>query len=272
MGLDLTKPYRLENDIYDFLWRTEYVGLASNPKPIELEYEWDYKSDPAITPTIINEWRHLNHLLGIHVLRNAERVLSIGGGGTSQTHLHLTDKTREFFILNPGNWDLKNAQLPDVAIRSTLVRAIAEDLPFTNESFDAIEIPATIDHLADPDRAIRECFRVMNHGGIIGITLGNSESWYREVVKILRIRFENNHEHHHSFHFSPKQVEALLASNGFINIKTIGTAFLKMPRIVEKKMGKPYILRIHSLISNVVLRRIFGNKRGGMYLTYGKKP
>lgn len=272
MGLDLMKTHSAKNGIYDFLGDTEFLDFEGSRKPIELGYEWDFKKDPIITPTIINEWQHLNHLLGVKVLRGASKVLTIGGGGTSQTHLFLSDDTQEFYILNPGLWDLQNAQIPEASIRTTLIRAIAEDLPFTDAYLDAIELPATIDHLADPDRAVRECFRVMDKGGIIGITLGNSKSWYRELVRFLKIRFEDNHDHHHSFHFSPQQVEALLASSGFVNIETIGSAYLKMPRSWERKLGNPYSLKIHNFISNVILRRVFGDMRGGMFLTYGVKP
>ena len=272
MGLDLTKPHNTKDDIYDFLGDTEFLDLDGSRKPIELGYEWDYKKDPKITPTIINEWMHLNHLLGVKVLRDARKVLTIGGGGTSQTHLYLNDGTQEFYILNPGVWDLKNAQIPKAPIRTTLIRAIAEDLPFSDDCLAAIEIPATLDHLADPDRALSECFRVMDKGGVIGITLGNGLSWYREVVRFLKIKFDDNHDHHHSFHFAARQVEALLASNGFINIETIGSAYLKLPKSMERKLENPYVLKIHNFISNVVLRRVFGDMRGGMFLTYGVKP
>ena len=192
--------------------------------------------------------------------------------GTSETHTYLTDDTREFYILNPGLWDLQNAKIPQKSIRTTLVRAIAEDLPFTDSYLDAIEIPATIDHLADPERALCECFRIMTHGGKIGITLGNSESWYRALVGLLRIKFEDRHDHHHSYHFSSHQVEELLLSCGFVDVESMGTAYLKLPRKLERKLGNPKALKIHNLISNTILRRVFGNKRGGMFLTYGIKP
>lgn len=272
MALDLTKNHKETGGIYDFLVATESLEFEGDLKQIELDYIWDFKNDPIITPTIINEWQHLNQLLGSKVLRNAFRVLTIGGGGTSQTHRFLREGTKEFYILNPGLWDLQNAQIPDPSIRTTLIRGIAEDLPFTEASLDAIEIPATIDHLVNPDRAIGECFRVLDKGGMIGITLGNGKSWYREVVSHLKIRFEDNHDHAHSFHFSPQQVEALLASKGFVNIHTIGSAYLKLPKSIERRLGNPYALKIHNFISNVILKRVFGDMRGGMFLTCGVKP
>lgn len=271
MGLDISKAYTKVGAVYDFLEKTDHFDVEGTGIKIELDYQWDFSTDPIITPTIINEWNFLNNLMGKKVLENAPIVLSIGGGGTSQTHQYLNEETREFYIINPGFWDLQNAKMPADHIETTLIRAIAEDLPLTDESIDAIEIPATIDHLVNPYLAITECFRVLKQGGRIGITLGNRNSWYREIVRALRIGVEDNHEHHHNFHLSPSEIEDLLKDNGFEDIETIGTAFLKLPKGIERVIKTRFWLRIHEIISNTVLRHLFGDSRGGMFITHAVK-
>jgi SAM-dependent methyltransferase len=162
--------------------------------------------------------------------------------------------------------------LPDPEITSYLIRAIGEDLPILNSQFDAIEIPATLDHVINPKQVIEESFRVLNSSGMIGITLGNSDSWYRKVVLFLRIPITSDHDHHHNFHFTVKDVELLLSGAGFTEIRTIGTAYLKLPKFFERQFKTTLLLSLHRFFSNVVMRRVLGNSNGGMFLTIGTKP
>ena len=63
---------------FDFL-SFQIVEIDPN-KNLELEFEWDYSLDPLTTPTIIHEWEYLDFLVSEHVTKNAEIVVSIGGG------------------------------------------------------------------------------------------------------------------------------------------------------------------------------------------------
>ncbi len=251
---------------------TKSIVVANKEIDIEVDYAWDYASDPVITPTIIHEWKYLDKLVSKNVLKNARSILSIGGGGSSRTHEYLSPVTQEFTILNTGMWDLVNAQIPIETINTYLICATGEDMPILDSQIDAIEIPATLDHVIDARKVIEECYRVLNGGGKIGITLGNSDSWYRKVVSNLRIQVTSNHDHHHNFHFTSKDVENLLSEVGFTEVKTIGTAYLKLPKTIERKMKAPVLLAAHRFISNTMLRLLFGNSKGGMFLTYAMKP
>lgn len=271
MKLNLKKKHTYINDIYDYLGETRSLKQENGEIEIEVDYNWDFNSDPLITPTIIHEWRYLDKLISKRVFSDAKSVLSIGGGGSSRTHEYLSDTTKFFTILNTGKWDLEFAKTPPKQIKTFLIRAVAEDIPILDEEVDAIEIPGTLDHVIDAKKVIDESFRILRDKGIIGITLGNSHSWYRKLVKIFKISIYDNHEHHHNAHFTSKDVELLLVSAGFINVKTIGTAYLKLPKRIEKKISSSSNLMIHRFISNVVLRIFFGNHSGGMFLTYAMK-
>lgn len=272
MDLDFSKGYVIRNEIYDFMMETNSIEIDKNKVVVEDDYEWDYRFDPIITPTIIHEWKYLDLLMSQHVLKNANAVLSIGGGGSSRTHEYLSSKTKEFAILNTGKWDLENAQFPKFGVKTYLIRSAGEDIPITSSQIQAIEIPATLDHVVDAKKVIEECFRVLSDGGLIGITLGNSESWYRKLIHLLGVPIADNHEHHHSFHFHPKDVERLLLDAGFIQIRTVGTAYLKLPKKIERKIKSPILLSMHRFISNSILSRIFRDYNGGMFLTFASKP
>ena len=272
MNLDLSRGHIFKNGIYDFMTGVEAINSGDSEVNIEVDYAWDYESDPVITPTIIHEWKYLDQLVSVNVFKNAKSILSLGGGGSSRTHEYLSPGTQEFTILNTGMWDLENACLPSAEVTSLLVRATGEDMPFLNQSFDAIEIPATLDHVVDAKRVLEECFRILDNGGSIGITLGNSRSWYRKLIESMRIRITDNHEHHHNFHFTASDVEDILAASGFVKIYAIGTAYLKLPKVLERKITSSVALSIHRFISNTVLRLLFGKTNGGMFLVFASKP
>ena len=272
MELDFSKYCFIQNEIYDFMMETNSIEIDKNKVVVEDDYEWDYRFDPIITPTIIHEWKYLDLLMSQYVLKDANAVLSIGGGGSSRTHEYLSSKTKEFAILNTGKWDLENAQFPKSAVKTYLIRSAGEDIPITSSQIQAIEIPATLDHVVDAKKVIEESFRVLSDGGLIGITLGNSESWYRKLIHLLGVPIADNHEHHHNFHFHPKDVERLLSDAGFIQIRTVGTAYLKLPKKIERKIKSPILLSVHRFISNSILSRVFRDYNGGMFITFASKP
>ena len=239
-----------------------FESLNSNFKSrLELDYKWDYLADPIITPTIIQL-----------VTKNAPIVLSIGGGGNSRTHVYLSQRTNSLIVLNPGWWDLNTYPTNFNNIDIIKVRGIAENLPFRDFSISAVEIPSTLDHVVEPSKVVSEAFRVLSDHGKIGITLGNQQSWYRKLFEFLNLHFQDNHTHAHSFHFHPKDIEQLLVSAGFRNVKTVGTAFLKLPKRLERKMGSPFLLAIHRWISNKLMRGLFSRYSGGMFIVVGEKP
>jgi SAM-dependent methyltransferase len=260
----------LKDGFFNFL--PEQITEISADMNLELDYAWDYFIDPIITPTIINEWKFLDSLVSKHVTRGAEIVVSVGGRGNSKTLQNLTAESKLLIIVNPGVWDLTNYPDSLFNIEVIKIRGFAESLPLDENCVDAIEIPSTLDHMFDPTKAITETYRVLKIGGKIGITLGNNESWYRTIVQALHLPFRDNHKHAHSFHFSPQQVEELLVKVGYVNVVTIGTAYLKLPKVIERKIKNSRLLGLHSLISNSALSKIFPANRGGMFLTVGEKP
>jgi ubiquinone/menaquinone biosynthesis C-methylase UbiE len=172
-------------------------------------------------------------------------------------------------ILNPSIWDLKHAGEPKGA-KLIKVRALAEKLPFKSSIFDTIEIPATIDHINDPREALKECYRVLYSGGVLAITCGNNKSYYRNLIKSLRISIKDNHNHAHTWHASPSSLRELLASEGFSDIQVHTTAFLKLPKLIERRMNSRWVMRVHQIFSNRILPRVIGKEKGGMILVTAK--
>lgn len=89
-------------------------------------------------------------------------------------------------------------------------------MPFKAEYFDAIIATEVLEHIADPQIAARECFRVLKRGGraCISVPTGESENIF---VKIHPNWVKNSG---HTNIFTKKKILNILANSGFRVSKT----------------------------------------------------
>jgi glycosyltransferase involved in cell wall biosynthesis/SAM-dependent methyltransferase len=88
-------------------------------------------------------------------------VLDVGSGSNAVPGYIEEDRVRSFVALDP----LSPSGRPPM----NLVRAMAEYLPFEDESFDLVLFMTSYDHVLDGFRAMREAFRVLRPGGRVVI-------------------------------------------------------------------------------------------------------
>lgn len=141
-----------------------------------------------LTNTLISggrdrRWRHLTRL-ALNP-RPGERVLDLAAGtGVSTTELarsgaHCVAADFSLGMLRAG----AHRRLPRVA-------ADALNLPFADESFDAVAISFGLRNVVDPDRGLRELARVTRPGGRIVVCEFSTPSWrpFREVYQRYLMR------------------------------------------------------------------------------------
>jgi SAM-dependent methyltransferase len=63
--------------------------------------------------------------------------------------------------------------------------AVAEELPFVDNSFDVIHSSNVFEHVADPEKALAEAVRVLRSGGIMHIVIPNYGSWWEGHYGVL---------------------------------------------------------------------------------------
>lgn len=100
-----------------------------------------------------------------HVLRTYHgRVLDVGGGcGIAKAHL---PDDAEYINLEPATeWFERDWSAAMTGPPSTPVAALAERMPFGDGAFDVVLMLWSLNHVLNPGEAVRECERVLRHGG-----------------------------------------------------------------------------------------------------------
>src|SRR5437867_1501924 len=81
----------------------------------------------------------------------------------------------EAFVVEPSPVMLARARerMAEHGAKVTLIQGIAETLPFPDHAFDRVLCDSALDHLADPERGIREMARVTKPDGRVVLTFVN---------------------------------------------------------------------------------------------------
>jgi SAM-dependent methyltransferase len=101
--------------------------------------------------------------------------------------------------------------------------AVAEKLPFPDESFDIVHSHHVFEHLAEPMIAAKEAWRVLRPGGMIFIEVPNQfdNIMFRRDMLFRRVpqRQRTVRSIHHLWFFGRSTLRLLLRGAGFKNIK-----------------------------------------------------
>lgn len=91
-----------------------------------------------------------------------------------------------------GSGHLKNAfkQAKNLAVERNTYFLVGdlEDLPFKNNSFDTIICSEVLEHLLEPDRAIREFERVLKSEGILIVTTPNPLHIFKKINPVFWVK------------------------------------------------------------------------------------
>lgn len=93
----------------------------------------------------------------------------------------------EVYIVEPSPTMLERARgrVAEYGVQVRLVRGIAETLPFPDATFDRVVCDSALDHLADPERAIREMSRVTTRDGRVVLTFVNYGSASTRLSRLV---------------------------------------------------------------------------------------
>src|SRR4029453_10058160 len=108
---------------------------------------------------------------------NPQRVLEIAAAEAVHS-CKLSLRGMESYVVEPSPVMLSRARerMVEYGADLVLIRGVAETLPFQDHTFDRVLLDSAIDHLGDPELAIREMTRVVKPDGRVVIGFVNYES------------------------------------------------------------------------------------------------
>ncbi|RJP49282.1 MAG: SAM-dependent methyltransferase [Anaerolineaceae bacterium] len=165
--------------------------------------------------------------------RRGARLLEIGSGLG-----HLVAQLEDSFVtfgMDLNHWAVKQSK--SVVNASALETASAQELPFTDSSFNVVIIKHIVEHLPDPAQALREIGRVTEPGGTLILATPNLDSLLKPWKGEKWIGYQD------PTHISLKPPEewlSLIRSAGFSLQKVFSDGFWDVPYIpyVPKQIQK----------------------------------
>ena len=104
---------------------------------------------------------------------------------------------------------------------------LLEDLRFTDASFGAVTLFEVIEHLKEPASLLRECRRVLEPGGLLVLSTGNTASWTTRAMKARWDYFQIAKDAGHVSFYNPRSIALLGERCGFraVRIETARVRF-----------------------------------------------
>ena len=126
-------------------------------------------------------------------------------------------------ITKKRGWDARGVELSkfgaDYArnkFNLEIYNGLLEDARFPDNCFDVVALWATLEHLTDPLKILKEAYRVSAPGGLIVLCVPNSNSI---ITKLYGMENTDMKHGEHLYHFPFKTLKFMLSRAGFCDIR-----------------------------------------------------
>ncbi len=162
-------------------WTANACGEVDGPRKDTLEYFLKVESERYKQ----QQWQHSYFDFGGY---SKKQVLEIGTGhGTDLLQFARGGAICSGVDITKNHLRLTKANFAHRGYQVNLFEADAANLPFEDASFDCIYSFGVIHHIPDPEKVIKECFRVLKPGGKIMVTM-----YYKWSAFAIFIKFFNH--------------------------------------------------------------------------------
>jgi SAM-dependent methyltransferase len=233
---DYGRRYVIVDGVYDLRVLTSFVGPLGNLwQAGQAEYE-------LYIPLLTTKWSCEKYAVQRRGVEDVYRDITITGrcldvGGGEGLLRAFLSRQQEYISIDPYLEVVKEPRSPDykqvypfVDEPLNFLAAFAEHLPFLSRSFDVVHMRSVIDHLLNPELALREAFRVLKEDGslIVGLYVKGGKSGRvdlprrsKDLVKAVLAatgfsRFKDSHMWHPTY----GELCGLITDSGFRVDKT----------------------------------------------------
>ena len=176
----------------------------------------------------------LEHKILNHVLPGGESIVEIGAGFGRLGPCYV-DRYREVHMVEPAS-NLRATAMNVFGDRVHYHDASVYELPFANDSFDAVLMVRVFHHLHNSEAGLKELHRILRPGGRLVVSYSNLRNPGR-IAKFLVGRAPNpfapNKQQYHPdlFGHAPGAVRAMLKQTGFVLKEQYATCILS--RVID---------------------------------------
>jgi SAM-dependent methyltransferase len=227
---DYGRRYPVVSGIYDLRLLNSYVGVSGELwRRGQIEYEkWSARVAALPGEYDAVQRRGVEDVYRAIPVRG--RCLDVGGNdGRLRAFL---DPDQEYISVDPYLEVVNEPRTvgcktvyPFIDDPLNFLAATAEHLPFSSQSFDVVHMRSVIDHLMNPELALREAFRVLRAAGslVIGLLVkggrtgrGDLREHGKEALRstLVAVGFDRFQDHH-IWHPTYKELCQLISSCGF---------------------------------------------------------
>lgn len=171
--------------------------------------------------------------LGIKAADVTGRLLDIGGGAGH--YASLFENASQRIVVDPL-YDRIGIKLNGI----TGISCVGENLPFPSDSFDFVILRNVVDHMLEPERLLREAYRVLKPRGEVYFMVNIFLSLLKPLFALINIL-----DKPHPLHFTVNDVRRLLMKEVGVSIETeriapSGHFEWRLKRILGKMIKKEY--------------------------------
>jgi ubiquinone/menaquinone biosynthesis C-methylase UbiE len=156
------------------------------------------------------------------------------GGGTGAFFDSMKGLVGSYINVEPGQVALYEQDLKRLAHHQYgAIKCSAEDIPLADGSVDVVVSIASLDHIPDYQKALREAARLLRNDGVFILTLNNRRSWWKVLLsgsEYLKAR-EDAIAREHYFQWSFAECQANVCRQFELKTAATMTFFPFVPKL-----------------------------------------
>ncbi len=192
------------------------------------------------------------------------RIPSVGsladiGGGTGRIAKVYKERANRITIVDPSSEQLKHAKKSLVGtLYAEFSVGTAERMPFSDDTFDTAVCTRVFHYIHDPEKAIREIYRVLKPGGYFILEIPNKYHFKNRVFGILRGKRDDDASSHNSFvNHVPRDISLILTTIGFTIIEARSVSNFRSP-VLKRIFPTEFLLSLEGAFQKPLRGMWFG--------------